>query len=56
MLYLVRHCQTSGQEPAAPLTRLGQQQLSNPDLFGVRYQPAERGSDARWAATRLWES
>ena len=26
MLYLVRHCQSSGQEPEAPLTALGQQQ------------------------------
>jgi len=25
-IYLVRHCQTSGQEPDAPLTLLGQQQ------------------------------
>ncbi|PSB05434.1 hypothetical protein C7B62_25205 [Pleurocapsa sp. CCALA 161] len=26
MLYLVRHCQATGQEPDAPLTEIGQQQ------------------------------
>jgi phosphohistidine phosphatase SixA len=26
VLYLVRHCQATGQEPDAPLTQLGQQQ------------------------------
>jgi 2,3-bisphosphoglycerate-dependent phosphoglycerate mutase len=26
ILYLVRHCQASGQEPDAPLTEIGQQQ------------------------------
>ncbi len=29
MLYLVRHCQTSGQEPDAPLTALGRQQAAD---------------------------
>jgi 2,3-bisphosphoglycerate-dependent phosphoglycerate mutase len=26
ILYLVRHCQATGQEPDAPLTEIGQQQ------------------------------
>ncbi|MBW4539579.1 MAG: histidine phosphatase family protein [Myxacorys chilensis ATA2-1-KO14] len=26
MLYLVRHCQATGQKPDAPLTEIGQQQ------------------------------
>lgn len=35
VLYLVRHCQATGQEPDAPLTAIGQQQaISLADWFG----------------------
>ena len=33
MLYLVRHCQSSGQEPDAPLTELGRQQAEQLATF-----------------------
>jgi 2,3-bisphosphoglycerate-dependent phosphoglycerate mutase len=35
VLYLVRHCQATGQEPDAPLTELGRQQaISLADWLG----------------------
>ncbi len=51
-LYIIRHCQATGQEPAAPLTELGQQQaqrlvtqLSNVPLDRIVFQSVS-ASDA----------
>jgi 2,3-bisphosphoglycerate-dependent phosphoglycerate mutase len=38
LLYLIRHCQTSGQEPDAPLTALGQEQAATLNAFLSPYE------------------
>ena len=48
MLYLVRHCQTSGQEPDAPLTLLGLEQAEALAAF-----LAERGIQRIVSSTHL---